>query len=396
MKTVSTILAGFFVLLLAGGFILGDTSFGSLFGASQTTIAKINGEEIPYYQYQKFYKFFREQKRDDKEFDEKGFQDEVMNRMIDLYRFRHILRNWGFEPTSEALRDFYLQQFKVDGKFDKDRLLAYRRFFNLNDDDFTLLLEQSNFTDQINDLVMITPDEALQDLIAEKTNIQINYIHLATIEWNQRIDKGIKIDATKLNEGIAKEKAKRIADAQSDKTKKVPDDAEIKRIVESRLRNEERSKEKNKLRLKLQEEIKKNGTLEALSKIAGFPVYQSQLFHPGDRIARLGSKTDYATGLDQSPLFLSKILTLKKNELLGPIPTNSGEYFVTLKQVQYPDAKSIKQNQPKEEKQRKRMLEYYLRSSIAQDIYMNYRNSMKIERYDAKFFKDSNAENSKK
>lgn len=397
MKTVSSLLAGLFILLLAGGFILGGTNFTDILGPDQNTILIIDGKKVPFHQYAKFSRYFREEYKNQKNFDEDNFRQIAINRLIDLYLVRRLMQEWDYQASDEELRDFFLTNFRDKGKFDRERLLAFRKYFAFTDDDFRLLLEQMNFGEILNELSAVSQEDVRFQVMANQTKLQLKYLYIPNADLNKRLDKRIKLNEKEISEQISQEK-KRLEQAKikqdNDKGSKTnkrnkdkKSDKELRKMAMNRLKNKKRADLRQNLLKQLANAQKKGASLGALARLAGFPVLISNEFSPGERIFKKGDKKSLASGLHNSTYFAQKILSIKNNQVLGPISSSYGDYYVSILGKKIPNPKSDQEKISEKMVSKERILEYQLRNIFTQDIYLSFRNQLKIERYDSRFFK---------
>lgn len=385
MKTVSSILAGMFVLLLAGGFILGSTNLSDIFGPDKTIIAQVETEKIPFHQFVKFRRFLRYQKKRDASFNEDKFRYEVLEILIRLHLMKKLMYSWGYIPSKEELKDFQVNFARnKKGKFDKESLINFRRSFNFTDKDFELLLIERNFFDKLDDFAVVNDDDARFQLISSSAKFQVAYVFLEKSKLNSILSKNIRISKKEIEAEFKKESKKIKEQGKGAKSKKQPKlDNKKRKAIIRKLKKQKVAQAKISLEKKLQKLIKKGAGLGTISRISKIPITTSTMFEPGSQIR---SKQKMAPGLADSPEFIDQIRKSKLNSPLGPIKTPFGEYFVALKKRQIPLAREKYKNLKRELAKRNEIQKSQMKRTIYQDILESYRNKFKIKKFDSQFF----------
>lgn len=384
MKSISSFLAGFFILLLAGGFALGGINLTDLFGPNRTTIAEVGNDSISIHQYQRFHAYMRRIQEQSKKEAGEDFPYQVLQQLIQLHIYRQMLDNWGVEVSDAELKDYFLEQFTdKQGQFRRDIITFYRREFGFTDKEFELMLLDTKFRRLISQVPVVPPEEARFQWLAQNTSLRIRYLAVPDSALSKKLDGNVQITEAQ----IQKELQKRQSQKEQDKSAQNP--KKLKQKIRQELKKEKEQEQREKLLRQWQKQAEKGASLKELAGQVGQPIQKSAPFNPGSPV-KVKGKDDALSGLHSSLTFLQQINQAlrqgqkARRQVYGPVAANRINYFFVLADKQLPQ----KEPAPEKIAQQRQVMNYRQIQKLYYNLVKDARNRREIKNYYNKFYKE--------
>jgi hypothetical protein len=333
-KVGSYLIIGLFSMLIVV-FLMPD--FRANMMMDQNTAAVINGQSITRLELAQFTHQLTGgrggQLNDDMQ---RMILDRLVNRTIQFQFAEKNGINVAIESVQEEIRSYFSTP-QVDEKTGKNKIdpKTGREITSFNKAAFDNYLGQANYSDlsflkvikedltlrELSRLIMngasVAPDEASIEMAIQKSKVQIKYAFLPAAEINARFKDRLTVTDEEVNQEI-KNNPKEVKDPETDK---------------ARFRSKLVSKKMEVIKKEIVDQVNAvaaaNGPFDKSAQLLQGKTALSKVFKIGESVTGEGKDAAVLYSLNDSEIFSSQCLSLKKGQSSKAVSTSEGIYVFT-------------------------------------------------------------------